>query len=600
MVRRLAALLLGAITIGVTPSLAQIQVTVQGDQGPWNQSLNPNFSYGVNDNANPTVISASDGIPFVTGGTITVAYVSGTVSVCPGPPNNCPYTDANGWYGFPTDNIVGPACGKDPSFYMSPYPIYASELVGTFASNGVIVGKPFAIGDGPTTLTIPSGANQLLLGVDDNCYNDNGGSWTLSISSQGKVPVAASAPSKVVAVTGSTSFDLTLEWKIPYSGNSNGFVGDLSVTAPCPAGFDVSFSGPAATGTFTESCPQSPVAQIILAQPSPSGGIQVVRLTVTAELNAPINQLINMSICGLPMNGSTSFCISPQIQVQNVTGLSNLIELTGLSATQFPPSGVCEFLSLTSACFTIQQNFFVYQPTDPNGPFPSYWVQNILAVVNNATHGWMVTPLYEFWNTTSDGATGCIIDTNFTPYTGQCQVELLTVIPAQNAYLEHATWTPISSDGGFASLGLESTISLNGSGADVIGMTTFLSGSTLISFGSNVVLPTGSFISAGQGISLTPQFFDPQLALVSLPGPVGANFGIQTAGTISSQVQLGQSWISTLQAPFVSKTATNACSSTLETSRGLNWSKDGSTFNSSEHQPGEGISFVPGTGTTCP
>ena len=80
---------------------------------------------------------------------------------------------------------------------MSPYPIYASELVGTFGYNGsnatqpgTIVGSPFSIGDGPATFIIPAGANQLLLGVDDNCYNDNGGSWTLSVSSSTALPPA--------------------------------------------------------------------------------------------------------------------------------------------------------------------------------------------------------------------------------------------------------------------------------------------------------------------------------------------------------------------------------------------------------------------------
>jgi uncharacterized protein (TIGR03437 family) len=64
----------------------------------------------------------------------------------------------------------------------SSYPDFASEQVGTFANNGVIVGTPFPVGDGPASFIIPAGANQLLLGVDDNDYSDNTGSWTLSVS----------------------------------------------------------------------------------------------------------------------------------------------------------------------------------------------------------------------------------------------------------------------------------------------------------------------------------------------------------------------------------------------------------------------------------
>jgi hypothetical protein len=61
-------------------------------------------------------------------------------------------------------------------------PVHAGELIGTFANNGVIVGQPFAIGDGPATLTIPTGANELRLGIDDNYFGDNTGAFTISVS----------------------------------------------------------------------------------------------------------------------------------------------------------------------------------------------------------------------------------------------------------------------------------------------------------------------------------------------------------------------------------------------------------------------------------
>ncbi len=209
----LALTLIALTTIQAT---AQIQVTVQGNQGPWNQSLNPGQPYGPNDNADPTVVSAASGIAFVPGGTITVAYASGTVSVCPGPPNNCPYTDANGWLADPTNQNYGPVCFYYPSNYMRPDPIYASELVGTFGYNasdatepGTIVGLPFAIGDGPATFTIPVGANQLMLGVDDNCYNDNAGSWTLNISSSSTKLPKANGIQNAVTITSLDTSSLT-------------------------------------------------------------------------------------------------------------------------------------------------------------------------------------------------------------------------------------------------------------------------------------------------------------------------------------------------------------------------------------------------------
>ena len=63
-------------------SLAQAQsttVTVNSAQGPWQQSLNPSFNYGSDDNDPPTAVSATNGIAFTTGGTLTVTDSSGTV-----------------------------------------------------------------------------------------------------------------------------------------------------------------------------------------------------------------------------------------------------------------------------------------------------------------------------------------------------------------------------------------------------------------------------------------------------------------------------------------------------------------------------------------
>ena len=189
------------------PMAAQIQVTVQGNQGPWSQSGNP--QYGLGNNAAPMVISAASGIPFVAGGTITISYVSGQVypGAC-GP--TCVYADANGDTGWVANNSSTGA-GNYPSDYMTAYPIYLVELVGTFAYNGIICGQaasgcsgePFAIGDGPATFTVPAGANQLLLGANDNEYADNLGSWTVSISSTARaVPLRPNGVQNTITFTG--------------------------------------------------------------------------------------------------------------------------------------------------------------------------------------------------------------------------------------------------------------------------------------------------------------------------------------------------------------------------------------------------------------
>jgi hypothetical protein len=164
-----------------------ITKTVAGNAGPWdwvNGGLNTAYQYANEYNSSsqsttPTVISAADGFSFSVGSTLTISYLSGGVSSSFGSPS----VDANG-YSSPLDNILSGSYGPAPSYYMNPatYPIYHSELVGTFANNsGQIVGIPFAIGDF-RNITVPAGATRLQLGMNDNLYVDNSGSWNIQIT----------------------------------------------------------------------------------------------------------------------------------------------------------------------------------------------------------------------------------------------------------------------------------------------------------------------------------------------------------------------------------------------------------------------------------
>jgi hypothetical protein len=182
-----------------------LQATVAGTDQPWNFTpggLNTNFQYGINDGTGPLVLSAADGFSFAPGGSFTVTYVSGLVSAGPG---FYPFVDANGDTQSVFNNNPGSSGKVAPSFYMDPatYPIYLVELVGTFAnSSGAIVGTPFALGDGPTTITVPTGATQLQLGVNDDIYHDNAGSFTVDVSG----PAFASVPEPTSMIPLGTSF----------------------------------------------------------------------------------------------------------------------------------------------------------------------------------------------------------------------------------------------------------------------------------------------------------------------------------------------------------------------------------------------------------
>ena len=167
-------------------SAQSVNVTVNGNAGPWAYApggLNTQFQYGVGDQASPQIVNSDSGLSFAPGSILTVAYMSGAVSTsgseCPGP--NC--YDADG-FGV-ANNAQGGSGTYLPSFYINPtaYPVNFGELVGTFTDgNGAIVGTPQAIGDGPTNLTVPAGATQLQLGINDDTYSDNGGAFLVQVS----------------------------------------------------------------------------------------------------------------------------------------------------------------------------------------------------------------------------------------------------------------------------------------------------------------------------------------------------------------------------------------------------------------------------------
>lgn len=168
-----------------------VPVFVSGLDGPWsyvNGGLNTNYQYGVGDELAPAVISGASGLTFAAGSDITITYVSGTETAGPG----WPVVDAAGDTGYEFDSGPGSSGTYGPASYMDPstYPIYLSELVGTFAdSSGDIVGTPFAIGDGPFKIVVPTGATQLELGINDDIYSDNTGGFNVDVAGTGVSPI---------------------------------------------------------------------------------------------------------------------------------------------------------------------------------------------------------------------------------------------------------------------------------------------------------------------------------------------------------------------------------------------------------------------------
>jgi PEP-CTERM motif len=120
---------------------------------------------------------------------VTITYVSGLTSAFGG---LAPSVDALGYVG----SLFGSGMGLTglgssgqpfPSFFIDPTnsgpPIYLMALIGAFTdSSGVVIGTPFATGDGPFMISVPGGATELSLGVNDDIFSDNSGSLQINVA----------------------------------------------------------------------------------------------------------------------------------------------------------------------------------------------------------------------------------------------------------------------------------------------------------------------------------------------------------------------------------------------------------------------------------
>jgi hypothetical protein len=154
-----------------------VTVTVPAQAGPWDPALNPLFDYGEHDQAPPVTISNLAGVPLAPGTALRLRYLTGTVSVGAGWPS----ADASGDAQVP---LTSTSPRSYPSRYLAAtaYPVNLGSLIGVFARDGTIVGHPFKVGNGPLAVVVPTGANQLLLGVNDDHFGDNSGAWTVEVA----------------------------------------------------------------------------------------------------------------------------------------------------------------------------------------------------------------------------------------------------------------------------------------------------------------------------------------------------------------------------------------------------------------------------------
>jgi len=86
-------------------------------------------------------------------------------------------------------------------------------LVGVYTDgSGIIKGSPLCIGNGPISFTVPTGATQLQLGINDNKFVDDTGSFTISVSKNGAAAsnVTVGGTAMPWSPTSNTAFDYGL------------------------------------------------------------------------------------------------------------------------------------------------------------------------------------------------------------------------------------------------------------------------------------------------------------------------------------------------------------------------------------------------------
>jgi hypothetical protein len=171
------------LVCGVLASMAAADiVTVSAKAKPWETTVNPAYNYGIGGGAGPEVIEANEDMPFDAGDTITFTYVSGQTK----------FNGSAGWSPYDAAGVGGAGNARKgstqtyfPSYHIpsDQYPAWLMALVGTFADDaGVIVGVPFNVGNGPTTVTVPAGATRVQLGLNDDKHEDNIGSLDIEYS----------------------------------------------------------------------------------------------------------------------------------------------------------------------------------------------------------------------------------------------------------------------------------------------------------------------------------------------------------------------------------------------------------------------------------
>ena len=259
-----------------------LTITVDGQSGPWDKSVNPSFPYAHDD----PIPQPPASVPVVSGQTILVQNATGAVEggfgVWVGPDGY-----VNDPWGPQNDRQNTPGISFPSNYAPSgDYPIWILALMGTFVdANGHLVGTPFKIGTQSLTLAVPAGASNLLFGVNDDVYADNLGSFQVEIRflTGGIPPTITQGPTSQTVLSGGTAtFSVTATGTEPLSyqwrkdgaelpGQTGASLTLNNVQTSEAGNYDVVVSN--GNGSVTSQAAQLTIVQSGAPVPLPSGAV---------------------------------------------------------------------------------------------------------------------------------------------------------------------------------------------------------------------------------------------------------------------------------------------------------------------------------------
>lgn len=166
----LGSLGLGAATCPIAADAQTLTVKVDARCKPWSPGMNPRLSFGVGDGRPPVLI-----VRLLPAGGKVRFEAKGQAGWLPG---GQPF-DPDGDPGMVIDRSI--AFLPSHHIVTTGAPLGMIQLVGAFVdADGVVVGRPFGIGK-KAEVEVPEGAAAISLGVNDDAFADNFGSYDVTV-----------------------------------------------------------------------------------------------------------------------------------------------------------------------------------------------------------------------------------------------------------------------------------------------------------------------------------------------------------------------------------------------------------------------------------